>query len=61
MRDLFANIDYRVILQYVHECDIYRKIWSFNTSTVHMNIHLFTFIYFTCLYIFNLLVRRMGR
>jgi hypothetical protein len=31
MRDLFANIDYHGILQYVHECDIYRKIWSFNT------------------------------
>ena len=26
MRDLFANIDYHVILQYAHECDIYRKI-----------------------------------
>jgi hypothetical protein len=58
MRDLFANIDYHVILQYLHECDIYRKI-PFNTSAVPMNI--FTIIYFTCLYMLNLLVCRMGR
>jgi hypothetical protein len=47
-----------VILHYLHECDLYRKIWSLIFQLfIYIFIH---FLYIYLLYIFNFLVRRMG-